>query len=125
MAMRVAMRPRKGVPIGLRAWGLWMPLLCASLGCGTIITKLEPSSANQCNGQPVSPIYSGTRVALACARTSEAPIVWFVDVPLSFTADTGVLPLSVLQLGYLFAVDRLAADEEVLEPEATIAPSEP
>src|SRR3954471_22746003 len=88
-----ACRARSRSPKRRLIAALLLPLVCAAFGCGTIITKLEPSTPNQCNGQKISPIYSGTRVAISCAKNSEAPLVWFVDVPLSFTADTGVLPI--------------------------------
>jgi uncharacterized protein YceK len=104
------------------------PALCALLlapllGCGTIITKIDTESPNACNGRPIPPIYSGTRVSLACARGDAAPLVWAIDVPLSFTADTGVLPISFLQVGYRWLEAKME-DEPVLEPEATIAPGD-
>jgi uncharacterized protein YceK len=99
-------------------------VLLAPLGCGTLITKIDSESKSECDGKKISPIYSGTRLSLGCARTSEVAFIWVIDVPLSFTADTGVLPISLLQVGYGWARDRFfpVEEEPVLQPEATIAP---
>jgi uncharacterized protein YceK len=98
--------------------------LAGLLGCGTLITKIDNEQTSQCNGRKISPIYSGTRLSLGCARTSDVAYLWVVDVPLSFTADTGVLPISLLQVGYGVTRDYLFPPEEevILQPEATIAP---
>ena len=98
--------------------------LVAPLGCGTLITKIDNESTSECNGRKISPIYSGTRLSLGCARSSDVAFLWVIDVPLSFTADTGVLPISLLQVTYGSTRDYFFPREEevILEPEATIAP---
>jgi uncharacterized protein YceK len=95
-------------------------LLTSTLfGCGTIITKIE--GPMNWAGKPISPLYSGTRFSYGGAQQSEVFYVWVIDVPLSAAADTGVLPISLLQVGYGAAAKLFPAEEEVVvRPEATV-----
>ena len=97
-------------------------LLSGLCGCGTIITKIE--GPMNWEGEEISPLYSGARFSLGGARTSEVAFVWAIDLPLSLAADTGVLPISLLQVGYDYVAGSLFSDEEevVLRPEATVVP---
>jgi uncharacterized protein YceK len=99
---------------------LAIALLAASLvGCGTIITKID--GAKTFDDRKISPIYSGTRFSLGGARISPVAFVWIIDVPLSFAADTALLPVSILQVIYGSIKDRYFPEEEtvIIEPEAT------
>lgn len=95
-------------------------------GCGTLITQIDgplfaPGERTfNWDGKPASPIYSGTRLSYGGVRKSEVFYVWIVDLPLSFVADTGLLPLSILQ-DLLYRIFGLV-EEEALEPEATPNP---
>jgi uncharacterized protein YceK len=78
-------------------------LLVLSSGCGTLITQIDgplfaPTEKSfNWDREPISPIYSGTRLSFGGARKSEIRFVWIIDLPLSFVADTAILPLSLLQ----------------------------
>ena len=72
--------------------------------------------------QQVSPIYSGTRLAFGGARKSDVKFVWLIDLPLSFAADTAILPIALLQDVAARIADLFPDEEETENPEAT--PSE-
>ena len=78
-------------------------LLFLTSGCGTLITQIDgplfsPGSKSfNWDQQAASPIYSGTRLSYGGVRKSDIKYVWIVDLPLSFVADTAILPLSILQ----------------------------
>jgi uncharacterized protein YceK len=92
------------------------------LGCGTIITKID--GAKTFDDKEISPIYSGTRFAIGGAQLSPVYFVWVIDVPLSFAADTALLPVSILQVIGGAIGDSFFPEEEtiVIEPEATESP---
>lgn len=96
-------------------------------GCGTLITQVDgplfaPGKKTfNWDGKESSPVYSGTRLSWGGVRKSEVFYVWIVDLPLSFVADTAILPLSLLQDG-LARVFVLFEEESVIEPEATPMP---
>jgi uncharacterized protein YceK len=96
-------------------------LAAGLLGCGTIITKVD--GAKDFAGKPISPIYSGARFSYGGISRSDAYYVWAVDTPVSAVADTAVLPISLLQVGYGAVRDLFPKEEEVvLQPEATVVP---
>jgi len=126
------MRPRRqdwSLSRLLRRWtaGAAVLGLSTSLGCGTLITQVDgplfaPGERTfNWDGQEASPVYSGTRLSWGGATKSEAFYVWVVDLPLSFVADTAILPLSLLQDG-LSRVLPEKEEEEVVRPEATPMP---
>lgn len=94
-------------------------LATALVGCGTIITKID--GPKTFDDKEISPIYSGTRFSIGGARISPVYFIWIIDVPLSFAADTALLPVSLLQAIGGAIADRYFPEEEVevLEPEAT------
>jgi len=99
-------------------------LLSGLCGCGTIITQIE--GPMNWEGKQISPLYSGARFSLGGARTSEVAFVWAIDLPLSLVADTGVLPISLLEVGYGYVAQSFFPSEEevVLRPEATVVPEQ-
>ena len=107
---------------------LCIVLLVLSSGCGTLITQIDGplfapgERAFNWDEEKVSPIYSGTRLSFGGARKSDVAFVWLVDLPLSFIADTAILPLSLLQDGIARIADLFRDEEAPQEPEAT--PSE-
>lgn len=111
----------------VRAIGLGAALLLLP-GCGTLITQVDgplfsPGDRTfDWDRKPASPIYSGTRLSWGGVRKSEVYYVWIVDLPLSFVADTGILPLSLVQ-ELLFRVFGVV-EEDPLEPRATGLPPE-
>ena len=82
---------------------LCIALLALSSGCGTLITQVDgplfaPGKRSfNWDEKEISPIYSGTRLSFGGARKSDVYYVWIVDLPLSFAADTAILPLAILQ----------------------------
>ncbi len=133
--------PRPGVESRLRAGhAAWMravrsgarlfsvlAALSVSTGCGTLITQVDgplfaPGARTfDWDEKDASPIYSGTRLSWGGVRKSAAFYVWIVDLPLSFVADTALLPLSIPQ-DLLSRVFPNEEEEEVLTPEATPMP---
>lgn len=111
---------------GLRRLAL-LSLVCCGLaqsGCGTLITQIDgplfaPTTARAFNWdeKAVTPVYAGTRLAFGGALRSEIKPMWIADVPFSFTADTLILPITLIQEGVwrLFGPE----EEEVLRPKAT------
>ena len=101
-------------------------VMATTTGCGTLITQVDgplfaPGAKSfDWDEKKASPIYSGTRLSWGGVRKSQIPYVWIVDLPFSFVADTGLLPLSLIQ----DLLSRLLGEEaeEVLEPEATTIP---
>jgi len=120
---RPARRPWTARSSGwVRTLGLSAALALCS-GCGTLITQVDgplfaPGERTfDWDRAPASPIYSGTRLSWGGVRKSEAYYVWIVDLPLSFVADTGLLPLSLLQ--ELLACVLGDEEEATVEPRAT------
>jgi uncharacterized protein YceK len=108
---------------------LCIVLLLLASGCGTLITQIDGplfapgERAFNWDEQKVSPIYSGTRLSFGGARKSDVAFVWIIDLPLSFVADTAILPLSLLQDGVARIVDLFREPETPPAPEGP-APSE-
>ena len=95
------------------------------MGCGTLITQIDGplfaprDRAFDWDRQPVSPVYAGTRLSFGGARKSEVKYVWVTDMPFSFTADTAILPVTLVQELYWRFFGREAEEVEVLTPKAT------
>jgi uncharacterized protein YceK len=100
-------------------------LLLLSSGCGTLITQVDgplfaPGEKSfNWDREIVSPIYSGTRLSFGGARRSEIKFVWIIDLPLSFVADTAILPLSILQDVAARIADLFRDEIEPPSPDAT------
>ena len=108
---------------------LCLALLVLSSGCGTLITQIDGplfdpgARAFNWDEKKVSPIYSGTRLSFGGARKSDVAFVWIVDLPLSFVADTAILPLALLQ-DVAARIADLFRDEETPDGPEGSAPSE-
>jgi uncharacterized protein YceK len=102
-------------------------VLLLQTGCGTLITQVDgplfaPGDKSfNWDGKASSPIYSGTRLSWGGVRKSDIFYVWIVDLPLSFVADTALLPLSLIQ-DVLSRIFGGGEEEEVLTPKASPAP---
>jgi uncharacterized protein YceK len=111
-----------------RCIALLAGVLLLQTGCGTLITQVDgplfaPGEKTfNWDGKPASPIYSGTRLSWGGVRKSEIFYVWIVDLPLSFVADTAILPLSLIQDGLSRIFGVVVEEEEVIEPKATPVP---
>ena len=107
---------------------LCLALLLLSSGCGTLITQIdgplfEPGKRSfNWDEQEISPIYSGTRLSFGGARKSDVYYVWVIDLPLSFIADTAILPLALLQDVAARIADLFRDEETPARPEETSQP---
>jgi uncharacterized protein YceK len=107
---------------------LCIALLVLSSGCGTLITQIDgplfaPGKPSfNWDEKKVSPIYSGTRLSFGGARKSDVYYVWIVDLPLSFAADTLILPLAILQDVAARVADLFREEETPTGPEGAAAP---
>lgn len=107
---------------------LCIVLLVLSSGCGTLITQFDGplfapgERAFNWDQEKVSPIYSGTRLSFGGARKSDVAFVWIIDLPLSFIADTAILPLALLQDGIARLADLFRDEETAPAPEGPPQP---
>ena len=109
---------------------LCIALLLLSSGCGTLITQIDGplfapgERAFNWDQEAVSPIYSGTRLSFGGVRKSDVAFVWIIDLPLSFVADTAILPLALLQDGIARIADLFGDEEAPPPPPEATTPSE-
>ena len=107
---------------------LCIALILLSSGCGTLITQVDGplfdpgARAFNWDEKEVSPIYSGTRLSFGGARKSDVAFVWIIDLPLSFVADTAILPLSLLQDVVARIADLFRDEETPPAPEGAAQP---